>query len=313
MKYRNRFTATLDITTAQTEAFLDDDIIQVNVEFKIFCPKCGPKGARLVKNGFDRDHKDIPQLFLCKKCSRSFYAQTSWVPKQIGKLMFSIFVNELTKGKVRVSVLAKKFHVSPSLISHIVNHSKEVVSQEIIRAKNDIVESQKLITNENEKLKVIWIDETFFRINRESWCLILAINQNGTPIGWNWGTTRTTQDFINVMEQIDENYPDWNVMVGDGFSVYPKIFKELARTGYLIQHVHSRPWKDVHLHHFTIDENSGNIIQTTITLNYSAFKEEKPQEAFAMTRSFPKSDPNKRIGRPKGSKKKSLPLCQIKP
>lgn len=304
MKKHSRFIAKVNLTLTQTDADIDEEMLTAAAEFKVYCPKCGPKGPHLHKNGFEEVGGENCQRFQCTKCKRNFLAHTSWVPLKLAKLASEVFVKEFTREKVRAKTLAKKYGVSPSLISTLINNCQESVTRTLQNAQEGIKKVKKRLSKAGEELKVVWVDETFFRIKNESWCLILAIDDSGTPVGWHWGKKRTEEEFKKVFAQVEENVPDWNVLVGDGFSGYPKLFKDLLREGYLIQHVHSHPWTDAHLHQFSVDTKKEVFVQTTTTINYDAFTKKETQEGHVMTREFPLSPSKRPQGRPKGSKNK---------
>lgn len=304
----------MDLENFRNNDTTEEKLFQCIIEFRVFCPLCGPKCIKIKKNGFDLDHKDQPQLFYCKSCEISFYAHTSWVPHQISKLIFTLIAKELTKDKIRVKQLAKKFQMSPSVLSHIINHLSESIAFQLEKARLEIEKVSKDFLEGKKKDKSIWIDETFFRLKDQSWCLILAVDSEGKPLGWKWGITRKLEDFLFVIDQIEKIFPEWEVMVGDGFTGYPKIFKTLRREGYLIQQIHSHPWKDTHLQKFYIDPITDDLVHITITVDFDVFSKKDKQQAYGMKRNYPKNNPKKPLGRPKGSKnkKKSIEKNKIK-
>ena len=165
MKKRSRPTASVKLISSQTEETSGESIVEGEVHFKVFCTRCGPKGPRVYRNGFDTNHTEHPQLFLCTGCRESCYAHTSWVPSQIAKLMFELFVKELVEEKVRTKVLAKKYKVSPSLVSVLVNHCTESITQILQKIREGEKEIVPILSATGEELVIIWADETFFRIN----------------------------------------------------------------------------------------------------------------------------------------------------
>ena len=95
------------------------------------------------------------------------------------------------------------------------------------------------------------------------------------------------------------------IFICDGNPTYEGVVKGLKKTAFLIQHIHSHPWKDAKLHYFEVDQNGSNIVQTTILLPYNSFTTDGLIEVAAATKhvEFKELSPIKNSkGRPKGKK-----------
>ena len=150
-----------------------------------------------------------------------------------------------------------------------------------------------------------WWDEMFFTLGKVSWCLLLIVNAKGEPIVWSFGHTRTKEDYCKLIEEIGDQLPEVPIFIGDAWSAYQKTCKELGRECYLIEHVHSHPWKNVRLHHFVPDPQGTEVLQTSLEIPYSGFIRNCPIKGKAFQRIHQLPDPTKTKiprGRPKGAK-----------
>jgi transcriptional regulator with XRE-family HTH domain len=105
---------------------------------------------------------------------------TEIIIKRILLLVFSKSISQ--------TQLAEQYHLSQSTINNLVNQSENYVNSLISRINAD---QQKLANYLNNQLpamlqQVIWIDETFFKVGRKSWALILIIDYNRRILGWHW-------------------------------------------------------------------------------------------------------------------------------
>ena len=125
---------------------------------------------------------------------------------------------------IQQKTLAQEFNLSQSTISTLVNHYLDYVEGVLNRVKERLEHVSRQLPVMLEK--VIWLDETFFKISRKSWPLILAVNTNGKLVGWSLSKTRTAKDVLQVLKQVNE-VMTWEVMVGDGCEVYPKVVAKL--------------------------------------------------------------------------------------
>ena len=275
--------------------------LKYSIEFDILCPV---SGCNFIKfNGTDNKHSLQVQKFYCNHHKRSFYAHTSWVMKNLAEIIVIRIILKLFTGRVSENYLAKQYHMSASSLSSMINSCQDHVQSIIQRIKDDVEKLKKL--EKREKLpgmleNVIWLDETFFKIAKKSWALILAINAHGEILGWKLSRTRNAEDILEVLKQVDQNFAGWQYMVGDGNPAYPKALLKRHRDVYLIQQLHSHPWQDVKMHKFEVLPDR-SVTQSTILVNYQSLNSELLQVGYALERThLPPS--NKPVGRPKGSK-----------
>jgi len=148
--------------------------------------------------------------------------------------------------------------------------------------------------------QVIWLDETFFKIAKKSWALIMAINIRGEVVGWKLSHTRTSKDISEVLAMADTAMPDIRYIIGDGAKSYPSAVLRRKRDGYLIQHMHSHPWQDVRINHYEVLPNK-SVTQSVVEVNYNSLYSNQLQVGYAVEK-YHKPPSNRKRGRPKGSK-----------
>ena len=282
-----------------------EPLLKASVLFSIYCPYCGPKRTTIKKNGFDGKHADNPQKFYCKRCKSSFYAHTSWIFHVLADIICERILMELLVKNWSAISVAKKYHLSPAVLSNLVQHCEQFVQQKVQELKQRLNTLKQTFSDENALNKIIWWDETFFRISNQHWCLILLINSKSEVLAWKFGKTRTEQDYQEVLTSILDILPEQPIFVGDGWNAFEKACKSLKRNCILIQHIHSHPWKYARLHSFHVDHEKQKIVQTSLNIDYDAFLYLKQQEGRVLIRQYDLLEQTQTIrprGRPKGSK-----------
>ena len=275
------------------------------VEFEVLCPKCGPRRKNNKKNGFDKNHSEIPQLFFCNRCKSSFYAHTSWLLSQLSEVLLERIVCDLFEERLAPKAVAAVHKVSPSLISNIRHHFREALEQKLA-----ILAERRERLQQETQLPVplewaVWWDETFFTLGANSWCLILLINARGEPLAWKFSRTRKVEDYLELLSTIRDKLTPIIIFVGDAWPAYQKTCINLGEECFLIEHVHSHPWDKVRLHHFQPEADTGMMRQVSLEIPYKSFVSNKLVEGKAYTRTHKIKDPNaskRKRGRPKGSK-----------
>jgi len=153
----------------------------------------------------------------------------------------------------------------------------------------------------------IYWDETFFRIGQTSWALILLIDAQGRPLAWKFSQKRDVRVYQELLQTIKPKLPLVPIFIGDGWNAYQKTCLKLNRECFLIEHLHSRPWRFVRLHHFQLDPKTRGTIQNSIEIPYNSFTQNQPLTGHAIQRKHKFKDPKtppKKQGRPLGVKDK---------
>jgi len=148
---------------------------------------------------------------------------------------------------------------------------------------------------------VIWIDETFFKVGKKSWALILAIDYNGRILGWKFGKKRGAQEIREVLTQVGQHMPNWQIVIGDGAKPYAMAVRSFHKRAYLIQQFHTHPWERARITEFTPD-GAHLIFENVVELDYQALLQQSPQIGFAITKSYKVNVAKRKRGRKKGQK-----------
>lgn len=269
-----------------------------SIEFDILCPISGCKEIKA--NGFDTKFDHPVQFYKCKVHGRTFYAHTSWVMNQLAEIVICRILLLIFAGSTPGIDVAERYNLSASTVSNLVNQCEKYVDSIIERINRDARKFAKM------KLPamledVIWIDETFFKVGRKSWALILAVDYNGKVLGWKFGKKREAKDIQEVLTQAGQYMPNWQVVIGDGAKPYAAAVRSFHKRAYLLQQFHTHPWKWARLTEF-IPIHSQKIVENVIELDYQALMTEEPQVGFAIRKSYKVNIPKKKRGRKPGQK-----------
>ena len=104
-----------------------EPLLKASVSFSVYCPTCGPKKVTIMKNDFDRKHRDNSQKFYCENCKISFYAHTSWIFHVLADIICESILAELLIKNWSAINVAKKYHLSPAVLSYLVQHCEDFV------------------------------------------------------------------------------------------------------------------------------------------------------------------------------------------
>lgn len=284
-----------------------EPFLKASVEFNVYCPKCGPRYNYLKKDGFDGKHSAHPQLFYCKRHHMNFYAHTSWLFKQLSEVVFERIVFDLFERRLDQKAVATIHQISPSLISQIRNYFTQALNWKLVQLAQKRQALQQVTKLPVPLEDAIYWDETFFRIGRVSWALILLVDARGKPLAWKFSRVRTVEVYLELLKTIEDQLPSVPIFVGDGWSAYQKTCSQLTRECFLIEHLHSRPWQYVRLHHFQPDLETSTTLQTSLEIPYNSFVQNQLVTGHALQRrkkTQQMMNPSRKRGRPKGVKDK---------
>ena len=268
-----------------------EPFLKASVEFPIWCPKCGPNRNYLKKNGCDTNHSAHPQLFFCKRHQIHFYAHTSWIFSQLSEIVFERIISDLFEKRLDAKSVATIHEVSPSLISQIRHHFDQALEWKL-----DQIKSKRQLLQQHPELPVplenaIYWDETFFRIGKISWALILIIDAQGRPLIWKFSRYRKVQIYLDLLQNIKAQLPLNPIFIGDGWNAYQKTCLRLTQDCFLIEHLHSHPWQVVRLHQFQFDSVTKTTIQNSIEIPYNTFNQNTSVIGYALQRKHKHRDP----------------------
>ena len=210
--------------------------ISSRVEIPILCPNSlrGCKSEDLVKNGHDTSVKGSPQILHCKDCGKYFYPHTSAFFKEVELKLREEFIKFFEKGKFDVGRLIFTLNCSESTISKIF--------QQVINAING---SRHLLAAwiSPKKAEVLFVDETWINIDKQTFYLIVVVNDQKEVLAWDLVKHRTKDRIIAILKQaqarIRKNIP---ILVTDDFSTYKGVATGLGYDLIHVRHVHKPPY-----------------------------------------------------------------------
>lgn len=294
----NKYTAYLSLQTHVPENQSLENHFKCSMEFEILCPISGCKDIKA--NGFD-DKFDYPvQFYKCKIHARTFYAHTSWLMQKLSEIIIQRIMLKIFSGSVPGNDIAERYKISAPTLSKLVNQSEKYVDS-VINRINEEKRKYKQLSLPTMLKDVIWIDETFFKVGKKSWALILAVDYNGMVLGWKFGRKRESKDIIEVLNQVGEHIANWQVVIGDGAKAYAKAIRSFHKRAYLIQQFHTHPWERARITEFT-PSGTHLIVENVIELDYQALESQSPQIGYAITKKYKLNVTKKKRGRPKGAK-----------
>ena len=118
---KQRHVAQLALEYSVDEEFPKDSEIRILVECNLYCPKCGLKGPRMRKIGFDSSHSERPQTFFCPRFERLFYTHMSWTIVRLRDIVVEVITYKLIKDTITASELVRACHMSENSISQFIN------------------------------------------------------------------------------------------------------------------------------------------------------------------------------------------------
>lgn len=269
-----------------------------SIQFDILCPVSGCKEIKA--NGFDDNFSFPVQFYKCNVHRRTFYAHTSWLMKKLSEIIIQRILLLVFAGSVPGTHLAERYNISASTLSNLINQSEKYVDLVIAKIK---VDSERIPSLQIPGMleDVIWIDETFFKVGKKSWALILAIDYNGKVLGWKFGKKRRAEEIIEVLTQVSQHMPNWQIVIGDGAKPYAMAVRSFHKRAYLIQQFHTHPWERARVTEFT-PAGTHLIFENVVELDYQALLLQSPQIGFAITKSYKVNVAKRKRGRKKGQK-----------
>ncbi|MFQ5441053.1 MAG: DDE-type integrase/transposase/recombinase [Nitrosopumilaceae archaeon] len=269
-----------------------------SIQFDILCPESGCKDIKA--NGFDYSFETPIQLYFCKEHRRSFYAHTSWLMVKLAEIIIQRILLLVFAGNIPGVQLAERYNLSASTLSNLINQSEKYVDETISRINRERIGIKDLRLPAMLE-EVIWLDETFFKVGKKSWTLILAIDYNGRVLGWKFGRSRDAKNIRDVLTQAGQYMPEWKVVVGDGARPYTKAIRSFHKRAYLIQQFHTNPWEKARITEFDPD-GKNKIWEHVVELDYQALLTQSPQIGYTVSKLHKVNVSKKKRGRKKGQK-----------
>ncbi|TFF95152.1 MAG: DDE domain-containing protein [Promethearchaeota archaeon] len=259
----------------------------------ILCPNTsrGCKSDNIKKDGHDTSVKSSPQKYTCKDCGTTFYAHTSAFYRDIESNINEFMLNLFEKGKIDNNTVKELLECSNSSVSIILKRIMEAVNEsfEVKMAWDTPVHGE-----------IIFIDETWIKINSKDWYLVVVISEDRTILGWKLVKRRTAKVITKIVHEAILRLPQPPaIIITDDFSTYKRVVKMLNYNLIHVRHIHKNP--RIHMVVDIIEHEPKKIITTHIATANDIFTNENTFLTGVSTSEEKKHVKGKR-GRKKGSK-----------
>jgi len=234
----------------------------IKVPFKVACPKEeNPSNPHLIeKNGHAVKTKAKSQQFHCISCGRYFYAQTSQFFSQFETQIKRRLKKTLMDGDLKSIDIAKLCNWSVSSAGRVID---KVLS---------IIEAQAPAYRQSRgkmHAKIVFVDETFLKIKKKTWYLIMAVSDSGQILAAELKEHRDQDSIIRMVHEIEAqlNYPI-EVLATDGFSTYKGVALALHHDLIHVRHIHQPPYGRIEVDTITLQETPEEVeVMTIATIN----------------------------------------------
>src|SRR6056297_3420847 len=201
---------------------------------------------------------------------------------------------DLIKDGAKHRSVAKKYHVSESLISQLRSDLEDAI--ESYSGLDQLVDVP-------QPDRAIAIDETFLKIARKSVYIIIATGYSThKTLGLKVSKTRKEQDMREVFDEAERNTKKTITLVSaDAWGATQAMVKNLLRNITLVVHKHKKPYDKAVIRHFTYSDTER--ITTDIGVKTDVFTKKKRKEYYyKVIKKLINKPPSKPVGRPKGVK-----------
>lgn len=270
-------------------------------EIKIECPETlkGCSSKNIIKKGHDTKVKGFPQHYECKDCNRHFYPHTSGffskLESSINKRLFSVLKN----GKINNKLLGEILGSSPSTVSNLLRFIVEKVAN---HPKTEIFWKSPVDG------EVVYIDETFIKILKKTWYLIVFLSEKGNVLAFELVKKRTKEKILELFQKAEQRLGKLiKMMVTDDFSTYKGVATELGRDIIHVRHIHKPPYGRIVVDKIEHKENE------IITRHYATINDilvETNAFIVRVSESVKKKHEKGKRGRKKGGKNRSKAIIE---
>ncbi len=262
--------------------------------FNVQCPgqRSHERAHHLVKNGHDTSVKGYPQQYYCETCGASFYAHTSAFFRALFGDLKRLLKHALKGGRLDLKELAARFDLSSSAASRLLGallRHLETMGQ---------LKRYKELPRDG---KVLFVDETFLRIQGEQWYIVVFQNEHEKVLDAFVTRERSAgvllPRFRKVMARMRRGVA---IIVSDDFPAYQGIVLALRTDILHVRCVHKPPYGRVVI---DIVRWEGNIAHYTTVATISDVLKARNTFLARVTKHNKKiKTPGAKTGHPKGTK-----------
>jgi len=262
-------------------------------EIEIECPETlnGCKSENLIKRGHDTKVKGHPQHYECPDCERHFFPQTSGffakLENSINERLFSV----LKDGKIDNNLLCEILGSSPSTISNLMRFIVEKVANH---------PKTKILWKSPIDGDAIYIDETFIKICKKKWYLIVFLSDKGNVLAFELVKQRKKEKILELFKKAEQRLgKEVKIFMTDDFSVYKGVATGLERDIIHVRHIHKPPHGRIVVD--MIDHREKEIVTRHYATTFDILVDTNTF-IVQVSESVKKIHKKEKRGRPKGSK-----------
>lgn len=270
------------------------------MDFPIQCPNHIDLDSphQIVKNGHSFNTKSHKQQFYCETCGRYFFLHRSKFFMQFEGNIKAKLMESLIDGHLNGNTIGSYFHWSLATVRRIID-----------KILNNVANNIPQISKIQGKIhaKILIMDETFLKIGKKTWYLIMIMTETGQILAVELKEHRD-QETLSRMVLSCEAKLDMpvDVFLTDGLSTYKGITLSFGHDIIHVRHIHQPPYGRVEIdaiHHLSVP---GDVVITTIETTNDIFQKGGCFLARVKERRFSYlHPPPKKRGRKAGGKNRS--------
>jgi len=235
------------IRTCEIETLQSDGIqLPIKIELgskiiydliSIICPNEieGKIKHLLVNNGHDTSVIGNPQQIVCQTCGKSFYPHTSKFFKEMKDDIREIIAESLKRGRLNAKALSRRLQLNKSTISKLLLQIIQIISKSVTKSK--------IFKNKKRRSNCLFIDETFLKIGKKTWYLIVVVSGNNKIMAVELVLKRSKENILKIVRDCaDRLLYGLQILVSDGFLVYIGVARALNKDLIHIRHIHKPPY-----------------------------------------------------------------------
>jgi transposase-like protein len=190
---------------------------------------------RIVKNGKDTSTKDKVQQFLCKACGASFYARTSKAIKDISVQLKDCLADMFEKGDLSIKSLKQRLNLSQGTAGRLMKR--------IVDEINEVAWDYTTFSFKYRDSTILFVDETFIKIEKQTWYLILAINGDNKIMGFTLSKNRKFRVINKLIKNCEKRCINGlMILVTDGLPGYKGVARKIGHDIIHVVHLHHPPY-----------------------------------------------------------------------
>ncbi|MHA1439374.1 MAG: DDE-type integrase/transposase/recombinase [Promethearchaeota archaeon] len=137
-------------------------------------------------------------------------------------------------GKIDTALLCEILGSSPSTISNLLRYIVEKVAT---HPKTELFWESPI------NGEAVYIDETFIKILRKTWYLIVFLSEKGNVLAFELVEKRSKEKILELFKKAEQRLgKKAKMMITDDFQVYKSAATDLGRDMIHVRHIHSPPY-----------------------------------------------------------------------